>query len=543
MSEYAADALGGTVIGSVTEPGDDPNEFRFVAPDPESIRTGEFIAYEAPISGTPEQIVARVTNREQQRGFPETFMADPNVEPATVAGALGVPADDVDLYRMTARVIGYYDTQLDSFVNPRLLPRPGTRLHLAADRFLEAVLPNHDPGSDAGTAHLGWLLNRSPGATDIRLPIDEFAATHLAILASTGSGKSYTASVVLEEMLQPDSRAAVLVFDPHGEYTTLDQMAEAEHADVFRADDGYVPDVEIKRQRDISVRISDLSFADLLSVLDGPSDKMEATLRRAWERLGGERHVTIEDIITACEAVEDEESPTVNALRWRIRDALDRDIFHAARRLELDEILSPGQVTVLQLDGVARYDQQMLASVLLRKVYQEREKHERGRDSELPYPVFCLLEEGHRFAPDGSARSLGIIRTILSEGRKFGLGVGIISQRPSKIDADVLSQCGTQVIMQIQNPNDQKAIRQSVEAAGEDVLRELPGLTPGQAIVSGDAMNTPVLVRVRERHTDHGAESPEATSEWRAAWQQTASQVSGVRSPSGDDEDLETGPL
>lgn len=72
--------------------------------------------------------------------------------------------------------------------------------------------------------------------------------------------------------------------------------------------------------------------------------------------------------------------------------------------------------------------------------------------------------------------------------------------------------------MQIQNPTDQQAIRESVEAAGEAVLSELPGLTPGQAILSGDSMNTPVLIRVRERHTDHGAESVDATDEWQKAY-------------------------
>lgn len=77
----------------------------------------------------------------------------------------------------------------------------------------------------------------------------------------------------------------------------------------------------------------------------------------------------------------------------------------------------------------------------------------KGRDSELEFPVFALLEESRRFAPsDGNARSLGILGTILSEGRKFGVGIGIISQRPSEIDDDVLSQCKTQVIMQLQNP-------------------------------------------------------------------------------------------
>ena len=116
------------------------------------------------------------------------------------------------------------------------------------------------------------------------------------------------------------------------------------------------------------------------------------------------------------------------------------------------------------------------------------------------------------------------MRTITSEGRKFGFGLGIISQRPSKIDQDVLSQCGTQVTMKIQNPTDQDAIKNSVEAAGEDVLRELPGLTPGQAVVSGDSMNTPVLIQVRRRHTQHGAGSIPATQEWRTAHQRRQEQ-------------------
>lgn len=66
-----------------------------------------------------------------------------------------------------------------------------------------------------------------------------------------------------------------------------------------------------------------------------------------------------------------------------------------------------------------------------------------------------------------------------SEGRKFGFGVAIVSQRPSKVDSDVLSQCGIQIVMQIQNPADQQVIRDSVEDAGDDVPDELPALTPG----------------------------------------------------------------
>jgi DNA helicase HerA-like ATPase len=86
--------------------------------------------------------------------------------------------------------------------------------------------------------------------------------------------------------------------------------------------------------------------------------------------------------------------------------------------------------------------------------------------------------------------------------------------------------------MQIQNPTDQDAIKNSVEAAGEEVLRELPGLTPGQAVVSGDAMNTPVLIQVRPRHTRHGADSIPATSKWREAHERRSQQPG--RSESAD---------
>jgi len=224
----------------------------------------------------------------------------------------------------------------------------------------------------------------------------------------------------------------------------------------------------------------------------------------------------------------------VGALEWRLRRSIQcNDLFATDMNVPLDDLVPPGKCTVLQMDTLDRHDQQLITTVLLRRLYQERLDAMRGRESSIDFPLFALFEEGHRFAPaNGEAPSLGIMRTITSEGQKFGFGLGIISQRPSKIDPDVLSQCGTLVTMQIQNPTDQQAIRESVEAAGEAVLRELPGLTPGQAILSGDAMNTPVLIRVRERHTEHGAESLDATEGWRTAYD--ARQPKASRSEGAD---------
>jgi DNA helicase HerA-like ATPase len=138
----------------------------------------------------------------------------------------------------------------------------------------------------------------------------------------------------------------------------------------------------------------------------------------------------------------------------------------------------------------------------------------------LPYPVFILIEEAHRFAPAHEpARCKAVLRTILSEGRKFGLGVGLITQRPGKLDSDVLSQCMSQFIMRIVNPVDQESLKYGVEAAGRDLLKELPSLTKGQVIISGACVNTPVLCKVRQRLTVHGGETLNAPELWQKHFQ------------------------
>jgi DNA helicase HerA-like ATPase len=513
-------AASDTVVGTVEKPGDAADEFHFISPSTVDVRNGEFIVYETTVEGDIEPVLARVTNTEQERGLPGDFLANPTVDSDAVADALGVPTGDVGIDRVTARTIGYFDDTMSTFTNPRSLPDPGEQIHLANNRFLEAVLPNVDWQSNAGLAHVGWLLNRPSRDANVFLPIDEVASTHLAILAETGNGKSFTASVIMEGMMQPSSRAAMLVFDPHGEYTTLADMQKSEHEHIF-SDGAYTPKVNIVQPDEVSIAIPDLTYGDLLALLDDPSSRMKYVLNTAWRNLQNRTNdISVQDIINECRSVAgDSKEETAEALEWRLRRTLGRDLFVRAAREDLTDLVAPGQVTVLQLNRLSRDDEQLLAAALLRKLYEAREDAMRGDDDRLDFPLFTLLEEGHRFAPDGNARSLGILRTILSEGRKFGFGVGIISQRPSKLDADVLSQCGTQIIMCITNSNDQQAIRQSVESAGDDIVDELPGLTPGQAIISGDAMNTPVLTRVRQRYTEHGADSLNATTEWRDSWE------------------------
>ena len=217
-----------------------------------------------------------------------------------------------------------------------------------------------------------------------------------------------------------------------------------------------------------------------------------------------------------------EDDPTTGALIWRLNSALGGSrIFNDFENLELNEFFSPGQCTVIQLNEVDQREQQVIAATLLRRVYQARvdtskQKVGPGDTNYIPFPVFCLMEEAHNFAPaSADAVSTDVLKQILSEGRKFGVSVGLISQRPGKLDSDVLSQCMTQCIMRITNPIDQNRIAESVESVGRDLLRELPSLSKGQVIVSGASVNTPVMLRVRRRVTSHGGESIDAPAEWR----------------------------
>mgnify|MGYP001790986178 FL=1 len=177
------------------------------------------------------------------------------------------------------------------------------------------------------------------------------------------------------------------------------------------------------------------------------------------------------------------------------------------------------------MNEISQEEQQVICAAVLRQSYQARmntakELVSAEDETYLPYPVFILIEESHRFAPAHEpARCKQVLRTILSEGRKFGMGVGLITQRPGKLDSDVLSQCMSQFLMRIVNPVDQESLKHGVEAAGRDLLKELPSLTKGQVIISGACVNTPVLCQVRKRLTQHGGETMNAPQDWQAYFQ------------------------
>src|SRR5215216_287886 len=227
------DALTGTVKG----PGERPHEYLFITADNLRARIGEFVYYAARDGQAERRIIGNVTERRLVRNLPDTFLSDPETPPSVVSSLIGLDGDGCELYEITVETIGYFHPSLGDFVNPRIPPRPGDPVFLASSETLSDCLsPRH--AGETGSAHVGSLLTREDGEVPVVLSIKDVVSTHLAILASTGSGKSYTAGVLVEELMRPYNRAAVLIVDPHGEYDT---MRSIEDDSQFASEDGYKP--------------------------------------------------------------------------------------------------------------------------------------------------------------------------------------------------------------------------------------------------------------------------------------------------------------
>jgi hypothetical protein len=531
-------------VGITKGPGKTTHEYTFVSRDDEQVlKNGEYVYYELPDLDRPglngsiapmRRVLGRVMKRVPLQLYPDTFLGEPEISPAQVAMMVGYNAHTNELFELHVAIMGYYDPPTSSFINPWIPPQSGKQIFLADNEMLSLVLSSKQD-NQPGSATIGSLLTRAPGDVPIVLSVKDVVSTHLGIIASTGAGKSYLASVIIEELMKPQNKACILIVDPHGEYGTLDQIANtpefAEEGDGRGS--GYQAHVRVYKPEQVKVRLSTLNMGDMRALLPEMTEKQQYLLSRAMRKVQETKRGTpwgVNDLKQAIKAVsrqktdEDSEgaddSSTVHALTWRIEQRFEHSFtFDDTQHLDLPEIFKPGQCTVLQLNEIDERDQQVIVATLLRRLNQARMDTERGKvhsgESYLPYPVFVLLEEAHHFAPGGTdVVSTSILKQVLAEGRKFGIGVGLISQRPGKLNADVLSQCQTQCIMRIVNEIDQKSVAAAIEGVGRDLLNNLPALSKGQVIVAGAAVNTPVICRVRTRHTPHGGESKDAPDLW-----------------------------
>lgn len=404
-----------------------------------------------------------------------------------------------------------------------------------------------DLAQNAGRAlDIATLSNR----LDVAVKVDGHAIVmrHLAVLAMTGAGKSWTVRRIIEELAT--KHYPIVVFDPHGDYTGLaavptlrdkvtryyasfpvfeqdsetvakvvDSLGYAltdtmrtRFGDVFEAAAKFY-DGDAAERRDRSAWLAELlgqpdikqygiapdmwllaqiAAAGEAALRDGSVDEEHPLVEWGWPAL---RTYSKTDIRTL-EAIKKRAFAATGALRRMERT--NRLVAQAAEPLPTDrtQLVRYAGISVVSLAGYTGDFQATLYSIIADDIMAARV------EDRLPLPALLVLEEAHTFAParaetTAEQRAVTITRQIAQEGRKFGLGLILISQRPSRLDETTLSQCNSQIIMRLVNPADQSFVRRVIESLGEDEAKMLPDLDVGEALLAGQLTSFPVLARIR----------------------------------------------
>ncbi len=386
-----------------------------------------------------------------------------------------------------ANIIGYRDKGLTKA--PRRVIEPGSIVYSADQELISDTLGLKDSGLQVGN------LETNPDI-DIFVNKDDFYK-HFGVLAQTGAGKSYLTGVLCEEMLDQD--LPIMVIDPHGEFSSLKlpnpekEEGESRGYEVTE----YSPNTDINQEAlPLSFSSVNMEKKELLNVIpDNLTNSQMGVLYNALKRLRDkEDDYTLTGLM---DAVSQEDSTA----KWNLLNSmeqLDESGLFTEDPVDLEELLTPGEATVINLKAVEPETAEMTMFMLAKRMFELRKKN-------LIPPFIMVIEEAHNFAPEkgfGKALSNDILRKIASEGRKFGLGLGVISQRPARIDKNVLSQCNTQFILRVTNPNDLKAISKSFEGITSEVESMIKSLPPGVCFILGN--DYPVMTDVRTRKSKHG---------------------------------------
>jgi uncharacterized protein len=419
------------------------------------------------------------------------------------AGALQ-PTDEGTIHESllgAARIVGYRDAQ--GLVKIPSVPfRPGAHVFRAEEPLIAEVLGlEHHTNSGA---YVGLLRNHS---LKVELDINQLVQRHVSVLAKTGGGKSYLLGVLIEELLR--HKVTCVIIDPHGEYGSLRIPAEkngssarfgVEPQGFARQIQEYSPDVSLNPSaKPLTFSLRSTDPRDLLVFMGLTAVKTYlAPLKQIMENVATTNpDYTVHDLVRAAEAGE---GAVAETLHERL-DYVDQTKLLGPKGTSLAELVKKGEATLINLRGVAPDVQELVVARLATTLFENRKK------DKIP-PLFLVIEEAHNFAPQqGSATCSRILKNIASEGRKFGLGLCAVTQRAARIDKTVLSQCNTQLILQVTNPLDLKAIATSIEGLTPGMTEMIQSLPVGVALVTGGGYHTPLFCEIRPRATRHGGES------------------------------------
>ncbi|MBI4324663.1 MAG: ATP-binding protein [Chloroflexi bacterium] len=372
--------------------------------------------------------------------------------------------------------------------------------------LLAGGIPGHTP------LGIGTLIARRD--VDIAIPTDRVVARHMAILAMTGGGKTVAARRILRELIELGY--PLLILDPHGDYLGLWQKRDLFKGSTVRLlyphiamteENRHIVEILINKmtegltepqREELSASLSEVDPVEGESVLRYIKRLREALQRKIGQASDRRKLPTLHVCRRQLGVVEsrlERMELTNERMRQRLHQLEFERMPDPQGRPEV--VIAPRTVSILYLGGYDHLTQTTIASIVLEALYE----HRANLSNRIP-PFLAVIEEAHTFIPSSregtvDVPSLETLRKLVTEGRKFGTGLVLISQRPSRVDETILSQCNSFLILRLVNPRDQNYVKQIMENLSEQDARMLPGFGPGQGIISGQAVRFPLLVRIK----------------------------------------------
>jgi uncharacterized protein len=388
-------------------------------------------------------------------------------------------------------------------------PMPGCDVYPVTTEDLRSIFAASDePNIEIGTVY---------PTDDIRgaLYVDPMLSKHFAVLGSTGTGKSTSVALILHRISQLSPEGHIVMIDPHGEYSAAFKNC----GELFNVDNLQLPYWLMNFEEHCEVLLTTQGAdrqrdGDILA-------KCLLAARTKGKDMSQYGKVTVDSpipyLLTDLNAILVAEMGKLDRAGdtlpfQRLKNKLDelrsdpRYSFMFSGMLVSDSM--PGllakmfrlpshgrPISIVDVSGVPSEVTSVVVSVLARMVFD----YAIWSRTEAQRPLLLVCEEAHRYVPKDENASGQAVRKILEriakEGRKYGVSLGLITQRPSDLAEGVLSQCGTIISMRLNNDRDQACVRAAMPEGARGFLDAIPALRNRECIVCGEGVAIPIRVR------------------------------------------------
>ncbi len=405
-------------------------------------------------------------------------------------------------YKVKIGILGFLDKlQKGHVIIPAVPPLPGTSILEATQKDLGMIF------GPAGNEwiRIGSLLRNS--SIEAKTNINKIVSRHLAILAMTGMGKSNLVSLIAKHVATLNG--TLVIFDYHNDYENLDvakmnYMMAKINPRLLPADK-LAEVIELRENADKQQRVLRESLTETVR----QTKDFWASLEENVASFGRTTKGYADSASRVLDKIDD--------AKHRFSDILDPDCGDPV------DLIKEGRVNVLNIAELSERQANAGLSYYLQELLQQRKesvwerkgKSVHKRNNKFLAPIFVIIEEAHVFIPKGEHTDTKYWASkVAREGRKFGIGLGVVSQRPRNIDPNVLSQMGSLAIMKIVQDDDQQQVASAAESLSKDLLSQLSSLNIGDAVFIGQWVNLPSIVHIDEVKSKRSGSDLDAVAEW-----------------------------